>query len=109
MVAAGVYFIHLLLVVYTFYTINYKCCDHCSWEVDSDNEQDDEANIPDLEAGAPVQLETGGSEEIKELANQAISRKREEIKELANQAISRKRVPNYRGESSSCIREILKD
>jgi len=90
MVALGFFFIHNLLAAYTYYTVHYRCCDYCSWE----NGNDDEANIPDLEeAGVAVEL-------ISEDPN---------ITKLANQAKSRKRVPNYRGESSSCIREILKD
>jgi len=98
-VALGVYFIHLLLVVYTYYTVHYRCCDHCSWEVD-------DANITDVETGVE-ELEAGGRGDSEDL--EAKVPKDANTTKKMNQAKSRKRVPNYRGGSSSCIREILKD
>jgi len=99
-VALGVYFIHLFLVVYTYYTVHYRCCDHCSWEVD-------DANITDVETGVSEELEAGGRGDSEDLEAK-VSKDANTTKKM-NQAKSRKRVPNYRGGSSSCIREILKD
>jgi len=103
MVALGVYFIHLLLVAYTYYTVNYRCCDHCSWEVGND-----EANITDVETGVSQELEAGRGVS-QELEAEVSKDSNTTYRYLMNQAKSRKRVPNYRGGSSSCIREILKD